>query len=156
MKRLFLVSILSTLALGGCAAMAKQQQEDDARAAQRAAAIREARAACYSAKRDDLAGVVYDAVVGRRYKVTTAVRGNVVTEWLEGDVIRSKIEAKVEEGRTEGCKAVTIVAAAESLDTASGEWMPSVEASTTLEDDLYIDIHAKSASFTPVAAAAPN
>jgi hypothetical protein len=152
MKRSFLVLLI--VGLGGCAAMAKQQQEDEAKAAQRSAEIREARSACYSAKRDDLAGVVYDVLVGHRYKVTTAVRGNVATEWLEGDAVRSKIEARVEEGRTETCKVVTLTAVAEALDQASGEWTASQDAATTLEDDLYAEIHAKGQSLSPPVATA--
>ncbi|MFH0903019.1 MAG: hypothetical protein V2A73_20510 [Pseudomonadota bacterium] len=140
------------LASAGCAAIMKAQQEEEARKEARAIQVREARSACYEGvKRDDLAGSLYDVLTGRRYKVTTAIRGSVATDWNEdGNGNRSKVEARVEEGRTETCKVVTLTVTIETKDPATGNWAAaSQEIVTGIEDGIYLDIHTKAKTLEP-------
>ena len=163
-----LISAASIIAMAGCAGMLKQQQEEEARRAQHDAFVREARSACYEGvKRDDLAGIVYDVLVGRRYDIDVAMRGIVSTKWLNNASTRSKVNVRVEEGRVETCRVVTLTVAAEVEDSSgggatygnvgSGNWIPgAADVARAIEDDLYTDIHAKAKSMAPASATPPK
>lgn len=147
-------------AVAGCASYWQHQREREAQRAQREAAVRDARAACYEGVgRDDLAAAVYDALVGRRYEVATALRGRVTTQWLEETSQRSKVEVQVEDGLRETCKVATIRVSAETRDPSKNEWVAAPDLAHQIEDDIYLDVHTRAqqlAAKAPTTAGAPS